>query len=417
MAAEAATSELLAEAQRASAAGAEPRAIELLRSALEREPDNPQILNMLANRLASAGDLDSACELLRRATEIEPDAAQLWLNLATAERARRDSEGEEWALHRALTIEPYFVAALLQRGELYERLERESDAARSYSAVLTIVSQLDNIPPALQPRLQHANDFVSDYRAAVTDRIRKATERTAAASPRFDYCLDILSGRRRIYLPQPTRLYFPGLPAVAFFDRALFPWFDELEAATDVIRRELLAVMTADSGMRPYIDIAEANPVNQWDKLNRSLDWSAFFLWENGRRDESNCAACPETAALVEQLPLFTIPGHAPTAMFSILKPGAHIPPHTGDSNMRAVVHLPLVVPPDCAFRVGADERTWVEGVAWAFDDTIEHEAWNRSAHARAILIVDAWNPYLTGDERELLSAAEQVLKSGGSPS
>ena len=415
--AEASTSELLAEAQRASAAGAAARAIELLRSALALEPDNPQILNMLANRLCSAGEPDSACELFRRATEIVPDAAELWLNLAGAERFRRDWEGEERALNRALAVEPYFLAALLQRGELYERLERESDAARSFSAVLTIVSQLDNIPPALQPRLQHANDFVGKHRAALTERIRKATERTAARSPRFDYCLDVLSGRQRIYLPQPTRLYFPGLPAVAFFDRALFPWFDQLEAATDIIRGELLAVMAADSGMRPYIDSAEADPVNQWDKLNRSLDWSAFFLWENGVRNESNCAACPETAALVEQLPLFTVPRHAPTAMFSILRPGAHIPPHTGDSNMRAVVHLPLVVPPDCAFRVGAEERPWVEGVASAFDDTIEHEAWNRSAQARAILIVDAWNPYLTEDERELLSAAEQVLKSGDAPS
>ena len=75
-------------------------------------------------------------------------------------------------------------------------------------------------------------------------------------------------------------------------------------------------------------------------------------------------------------------------------------------------MHLPLVVPPNCRFRVGHDRREWVEGTAWAFDDTIEHEAWNESDQARAILIVDAWNPYLTADECELLRAAEQVLKS-----
>jgi aspartyl/asparaginyl beta-hydroxylase (cupin superfamily) len=172
--------------------------------------------------------------------------------------------------------------------------------------------------------------------------------------------------------------------------------------------------MGAETGMRPYIDIAATDPVNQWDKLNRSLDWSAYFLWENGRRNDANCAACPQTAALIEQLPLFAVPGHSPTAMFSILRPGAHIPPHTGDTNIRSVVHLPLVVPPGCEFRVGADRRPWVEGAAWAFDDTIEHEAWNPSAQARAILIVDAWNPYLTSDERKLVAATEQVLKSAG---
>ena len=99
--------------------------------------------------------------------------------------------------------------------------------------------------------------------------------------------------------------------------------------------------------------------------------------------------------------------------MFSILKPGAVIPPHTGVTNIRAVVHLPLVVPPGCGFRVGAETREWREGVAWAFDDTIEHEAWNRSSSPRAILIVDAWNPYLTEEEKVLLRLATEALATG----
>lgn len=124
--------------------------------------------------------------------------------------------------------------------------------------------------------------------------------------------------------------------------------------------------------------------MNQWEALNRSLDWSAFFLWENGIPCEDNLKACPNTAALLERLPLLDVPARAPTAMFSILKPGAVIPPHTGVTNIRAIVHLPLVVPPECGFRVGAETREWREGVAWAFDDTIEHEAWNRSVMPRA---------------------------------
>jgi aspartyl/asparaginyl beta-hydroxylase (cupin superfamily) len=99
--------------------------------------------------------------------------------------------------------------------------------------------------------------------------------------------------------------------------------------------------------------------------------------------------------------------------MFSILKPGAIIPPHTGVTNIRAVVHLPLVVPSNCGFRVGAESREWREGVAWAFDDTIEHEAWNGSAQPRAILIADAWNPHLCEDERILLRLATQALAGG----
>jgi len=93
--------------------------------------------------------------------------------------------------------------------------------------------------------------------------------------------------------------------------------------------------------------------------------------------------------------------------VLDVLRLGAHqllrtrIPPHTGSSNVRATIHLPLVVPPGCGFRVGAETRAWEEGRAWAFDDTIEHEAWNESGQPRAILIVDAWNPLLTEVERE----------------
>ena len=33
------------------------------------------------------------------------------------------------------------------------------------------------------------------------------------------------------------------------------------------------------------------------------------------------------------------------------------------------------------------------------------HEAWNRSAHTRVVLIFDAWNPDLAAAEREALAA------------
>jgi len=64
-----------------------------------------------------------------------------------------------------------------------------------------------------------------------------------------------------------------------------------------------------------------------------------------------------------------------------------------------------LVVPAGCGFRVGAETRAWEEGRAWAFDDTIEHEAWNDSGSPRAILIIDAWNPLLTEAERTAIRA------------
>ena len=88
---------------------------------------------------------------------------------------------------------------------------------------------------------------------------------------------------------------------------------------------------------------------------------------------------------------------------FSILKAGKRIPPHTGVTNIRTIIHLPLIVPGKCRFRVGGEVREWREGEAFAFDDTIEHEAWNDSDQDRALLILDCWNPYLSEDERRII--------------
>jgi aspartyl/asparaginyl beta-hydroxylase (cupin superfamily) len=144
-------------------------------------------------------------------------------------------------------------------------------------------------------------------------------------------------------------------------------------------------------------------PQNKWSKLDKSLDWGAFHLWKEGVRMDEACARAPRTAALVESLPLCRIEGRAPAVFFSILKAGSHIPPHTGVTNVRSIVHLPLIVPDGCSFRVGGETREWRVGEAFVFDDTIEHEAWNRSDQDRAILIIDTWNPHLSEHEREMI--------------
>lgn len=99
---------------------------------------------------------------------------------------------------------------------------------------------------------------------------------------------------------------------------------------------------------------------------------------------------------MLDSLPLTRIRDHAPETLFSVLSPGTHILPHTGVTNVRLVTHLPLIVPPDCALRVGGQTHVWQEGRCVTFDDTFEHEAWNRSNETRVVLILDSWNPDLT---------------------
>ncbi len=168
--------------------------------------------------------------------------------------------------------------------------------------------------------------------------------------------------------------------------------------------------------LRPYVRLEDGTPQNDWSALDGSLDWSACFLWEYGSANQPVLDRCPRTAALLERLPLARIPGRAPNAFFSLLRPGSRIPPHTGVTNTRAIVHLALDIPPDCGFRVGNETREWVQGQAFAFDDTIQHEAWNDSDRLRSVLIVDYWNPHLSAVEREALvryfEAADNALIS-----
>jgi aspartyl/asparaginyl beta-hydroxylase (cupin superfamily) len=133
-------------------------------------------------------------------------------------------------------------------------------------------------------------------------------------------------------------------------------------------------------------------------------------LWREGKPIDEHIARCPQTAALLEKAPRADVPEHGPTAFFSILDAGARIPPHNGVTNTRLIVHVPLIVPDGCGFRVGGERREWKPGNALIFDDTIEHEAWNNSAVPRAVLIFDIWNPYLTDAERDFVRAATHAI-------
>jgi aspartate beta-hydroxylase len=53
---------------------------------------------------------------------------------------------------------------------------------------------------------------------------------------------------------------------------------------------------------------------------------------------------------------------------------------------------------------VGGVEHAWQEGRCVTFDDTFEHEAWNRSDRVRAVMILDSWHPDLTEAEREAIA-------------
>jgi aspartyl/asparaginyl beta-hydroxylase (cupin superfamily) len=380
---------------------------EALRRALAARPDDAFVNNSLGLFELRGNNPAAARGYFTAAIAGDPKEASLCLNLAIACRAAGDVAAERLALGQALDINRLYFPALLAKAELEERHGRPSDGAIAWNAVIQVARQIPDPAPAVGTAIQRGTEFLARHAAALDGQYAALFGVDRSEQPemrRFARMLDLVLGKARVYRNECHGLYFPFLPADEYFDRSHFPWFAALEAATPAIRAEALALV-ADPGpaLRPYVQLDPGSPPTKWSNLDQSLDWGACFLWEYGNANQPVLDRCPATTAALAQTPLAPIAGKAPSAFFSILRAGAHIPPHTGVTNTRAIIHLPLVVPPGCEFRVGSETRAWEEGKAFAFDDTIEHEAINGSDQDRIILIFDVWNPHLTPAEQDWL--------------
>jgi len=372
-------------------------------------------LEALGQRAFRGGDLAGAREYYRRLVAADGRDSQQWVNLAVVCQGLKDDAGEEAAIEGALARDPLDLLALILRGNLLERQGKRHRAAQAYAAVLAVSPPLERLHPDLRPAVAKALQFRDAYNREVAgflaERLAPAyAEVRGERVERFRDAVDIMTGRKRRFESQPEIFHFPRLPAIEFFERESFPWLDAVESETDAIRDEFLAVLEAEEGFAPYITYPEGVPLNQWVELNNSPRWSAFHLHKMGKRVDENAGKCPRTMAAIAHAPQPDLPGRTPSAMFSLLKPRTRIPPHTGVTNVRLVVHLPLIVPEGCSFRVGNDVRQWIPGKAWVFDDTIEHEATNDSDKLRVVLIFDIWHPHLTAAERLLLTRMNAAL-------
>ena len=400
---------LFAKARAETSAGRLDAAVALWAEAERTAPALAEAPLALARIALKRSQGAEAIAAFARAEAVAPKEAIIPLERAAAHRLTGDAKGEFEALSRALAIDPYCYPALLFKGAWFERNGQTHEAARIYADALKILPA--NAPAGLKPAIDRARALVAENARALgaflEERLGAAHARFPGARPdRFDECRDAALGLKKIYTHQPTLLHYPRLPAIQYFDDDLFPWMRELESATDDMTAELVRLIEEDApGFIPYVRMRPGDPVNQWAELNHSPKWSAFFFHENGARNEENCRRCPKTAAALAKVPMALTPGYSPNAFFSTLAPGGHIPPHTGSTNVRLIGHLPLINPGQCSFRVGNETRDWTRGKVWVFDDTIEHEAWNRSDKLRVILIFDVWNPLLNEAEREMVNA------------
>ncbi len=195
-----------------------------------------------------------------------------------------------------------------------------------------------------------------------------------------------------------------------FFETTEFPFLTDLESHWLTVKQELDRLLELEFDLQNQItqeldiqslggDESLIPPTLQKMQIQqgRFIAWPETFLYETGwevfglytygHKLEDNCKLCPETTSLIEKIPGII------TAGFSSLAPGTHIHPHVGYTNKVLRCHLGLVVPDQCLLRVSDQTRSWQEGKCLIFDDTFEHEAWNKSDKTRIVLLLDFQRP------------------------
>ena len=339
-----------------------------------------------------------------------PDSEMPWLLLAQACNLLGNVLGEEAALQRLLALEPRNLPALILSGELKARTGDDRAANSFFQAALNQAATTATVPAAFHPMLNRARDFIGQVQVKFEQHLIDGLKQAGLTRDgRVGNAVDMLLGRKQLYLQQPSSFYFPELPQRQFYERDEFPWLTEIEAAVPEMQAELRAVLADGNDFAPYVEAHADRPLAA-NPLMNNPKWGAYYLWRNGAIVPENAARCPVTMQALTHAPMPLIDQRSPIALWSLLKADTHIQPHHGLLNTRLICHIPLIVPQGCAIRVGNETRKWRAGEALIFDDSFEHEAWNKSAETRVILLFEIWRPEITPEERAALTAIFETI-------
>ncbi len=364
-----------------------------------------------------AGDAALARRLFEQIVATGRAEPSMWTALAMACERLGDGPAAEAAADQVMAAEPHNLRALLIKANAVNATNTRA-AHQFYTLALRLAERARSLPPDLTEALRNAKIQCDRNSAEMMQHLRDSLKSAGydehSSSSRFTLSLDLLSGKKQPYVQQPRAYLFPELPQIQFYDTAQFSWVHEIEAATEQIAAELDAALAdGDDAFTPYLQASAGVLPADREKLVRMSNWTALFLVKEGA-PTGYAGRCPITLRCLEAAPLMRMETRAPNVLFSQLLPGAHIRPHTGFINARLICHLPLIVPEGCALRVGNQERPWVRGKICVFDDTIEHEAWNRGTSRRIVLIFDVWRPELSDEERLLVKTLFEAIDTYG---
>ncbi len=389
----------------------------IYRAVLDRIPGETEATNFLSMQLLARGQKSDALKLLEQAIQLKPGDSVLRRSRGLVHLQANQLDEALIEFRDALKLAPDHYIARLLLGDTLARMGNSHGALVNYFGALVAAQlkgqwrDLQTTPPWQRQLVAHATAYVVAGRRELFSRCleplratygRDTLTRVEAALSM--YLLDVAPSyqddRQR-----PSFLYIPELPTHPYFDPQKFDWVAELELKTADIRAELSAVLASGEKLDPFHDIATDRIPDYLGGTSPTRAWDTYFFYRHGILLESHGTQSPLTLAALDALPLTRIRDHAPESLFSVLRPGTEIKPHRGVTNARLVVHLPLVIPEDCALSVGGEMHVWKEGQVVIFDDTFEHAAWNRSEHVRSVLIADVWNPYLDKVEQQAIGS------------
>jgi aspartate beta-hydroxylase len=397
------------------------RASEAYLAAHPRETD---ALTVHASVLMAAGDIEGASQLLA-VPAARPDAPfDIALRYGLCRAGLGDPVGARPALEAAVRARPDEPTVRLCLAEVVDDLDARAAVPLYFRAVCDAQNRGQwlsdaTTPVPLRDRVKHAMQRIDSGRQALFHQVldphiatfgRDSLRRVADALTLY---LGLQPAPPADPRQRPKFFWMPSLPPTPFFDRALFPWYEALEAQAPAIREDMLARLSEPKELEPFLGTRDKAVEAQYlagDASSRA--WDAYFFFRHGERFDAHHAACPRTSQALDAVPLTRIRGHAPEVLFSVLAPQSHITPHHGVTNTRVVTHLPLLIPEgDCALVVGGETHRWQQDRCITFDDTFLHEAWNRTGETRVVMILDTWNPYL--DEAERIALKDLIETIG----
>lgn len=398
----------------------------LYRAVLSEHADCTPAARAVAAFAIERGDLDTAFEQLGAALKFAPSDAAVQLEYAQVLWRRGNPDLALQAIETLLTRDAEHHVAWLVLGQIREAGGDQHGALRAWHQAITRAlkaghwrdreSMDPRIVEAVSGCIEKLNRGRRELLFRSFDDVRHAYGARAVA--RVEHALRAYLGEASSPPPDPRQrpkfFYFPGLPDGPYHDPLLQPWAPLLCDAWTELREEALTLLAEDRDFESFLGLRRGQRADGYvGGTNPNASWDAYFFYRHGQRFDEHHRRCPKTSAVLESVDLCHINRQAPEVCFSLLRPQSTIVAHYGVTNTRLVMHLPLIVPPDCALNVlGAAEHHWKPGELMMFDDTYQHEAWNRSDEPRLIVLMDCWNPHLSEPEKTAVKLLVEAIDS-----